>query len=110
MILEIASLAFGLVGLLVGFTCWRLLRAWIRDCRECRILIAVKGRVRLDAPLVEWLAWNKALPKRERGRGGVIFQHNGVRVALARPKVMAGTGALAASTTVTSRKPDEAAA
>jgi hypothetical protein len=95
-ILEAASVAFGVAGLALGLAGWRLARQWQRDCQEARIIIAVKNRVKLDAPLVEWLAWNKALPKREQGRGGVIFQHNGVRVALARPKVMANTGAVAA--------------
>ncbi len=89
---EIAALVFGLVGLLVGYAGWRLARQWQRDCQEARILIAVKGRVRLDAPLVEWLAWNKALPKREQGRGGIIFQHNGVRVATTDLSTTSGVG------------------
>ncbi len=79
--------AVGLVGWPVGISGYLLARRWMRDCQKCRIIIAVKGRVQLDASLVEWLAWNKALPKREQGRGGVIFQHSAVRVALARPKI-----------------------
>lgn len=99
MILEVASLTIGTLGVLFGLACYRIARMWQRDCREARIIIAVKNRVQLDAPLVEWLAWNKALPKRERGRGGIIFQHSGVRVALARPKVMAHTGVEKVSST-----------
>ena len=86
--------AVGLLGWIVGVMGYRTAREWARDCQKCRIIIAVKGRVQLDASLVEWLSWNKALPKREQSRGGIIFQHSHVRVALARPKI----GAPAAKT------------
>lgn len=85
--IEYAALAFGVVGLLVGANGYWLARRWYRDCSRCRILIARKGRVVLDASLVEWLSWNKALPHREQSRGGIIFHANGIQVALARPKI-----------------------
>ncbi len=77
----------GLAGWIVGLAGWMLARRWARDCQACRIIIARKGRVVLDATLVEWLAWNKALPKREQSRGGIVFHGNGISVALARPKI-----------------------
>lgn len=88
----------GALGWPLGIASWLLARRWARDCRECRILIAVKGKVKLDAPLVEVLAWNRALPRRERARGGIIFSHNGVSFGLARPKVMANAGVVKAET------------
>jgi hypothetical protein len=88
----------GLAGWPVGVGGWLLARRWARDCAQCRILIAVKGRVKLDVPLVEVLAWNRALPHRERARGGIIFAHNGVQFGLARPKVMANAGVTEAKT------------
>jgi hypothetical protein len=97
-LLEIASLAFGALGVLLGVAGWMLARRWARDCAACHIIIARKGKVVLNAPLTEWLAWNRALPKRDRGRGGTIFMANGVQVALARPKIGA------ASATVETRK------
>lgn len=101
MILELVlALAAGL-GFLYGTAAYLLARRWARDCSECRIIIARKNRVQLDAPLTEWLAWNRALPKRERGRGGIIFQSNGIRVALARPKI----GAPSATTETRTVKP-----
>ncbi len=87
MILEAAALTVGALGILLGASGWALARRWERDCRECRILIGRKGKVVLDAPLTEWLQWNKALPKRERSRGGIIFHANGIQVALGRPKI-----------------------
>ena len=99
-----AVAAIGLAGWPIGISGYMLARRWARDCQKCRIIIAVKGRVQLDASLVEWLSWNKALPKREQGRGGVIFQHSHVRVALARPKI----GAPAATTTTRKVKTEPA--
>jgi hypothetical protein len=86
-ILELVSFSVGIVGLLFGITGVRLARQWSRDCTKCRIIIAKKGRVVLDASLVEWLSWNKALPHREQARGGIIFHASGISVALARPKI-----------------------
>lgn len=94
MTLELIALIVGAVGLGVGLLGFRTARTWRRDCRQCRIIIARKSRVVLDAPLTEWLAWNKALPNREQSRGGIIFRESGISVALARPKI----GAAAAKT------------
>jgi len=89
MILELSSIAFGVVGVLFGLTGMRLARQWTRDCKRCRILIARKGKVVIDAPLAEWLQWEKNMPQREEARGGVIFSAYGVAVAIARPKAPA---------------------
>lgn len=94
MVLELVLAGVTLLALVLAANCYWLARRWSHDCAECRIIIARKGRVQLDAPLVEWLAWNRALPRRERDRGGIIFQANGIQVALARPKI----GAVAATT------------
>ncbi len=87
MILEAAAFTVGVLGILLGASGWLLARRWASDCAKCRIIIARKGRVALDASLVEWLSWNRALPARERDRGGIIFHANGIQVALARPKI-----------------------
>lgn len=87
MIVELVAFTTAALGLAFGAAAWLLARRWARDCSECRIIIARKGRVVLDAPLTEWLAWNRALPRRERSRGGVIFHDRGIQVALARPKI-----------------------
>lgn len=87
MILELVAFTAAALGIAFGAAAWHLARTWAKDCQECRIIIARKGRVVLDAPLTEWLAWNKALPKRERSRGGVIFHDRGIQVALGRPKI-----------------------
>lgn len=98
MILEAVSLTIGAAGLALGIAGFALSRRWAHECRTCRIIIARKGRVVLDAPLVEWIAWNRALPRRERSRGGVIFSDRGIQVALARPKI--GAPAATSSTRV----------
>lgn len=79
--------AVGALGLAAAANFYWLAHRWARDCAKCRILIARKGRVVLDASLVEWLSWNRALPHREQSRGGIIFHANGIQVALARPKI-----------------------
>lgn len=76
----------GALGLAFGANCYWIAHRWARDCKACHIIIARKGRVALNAPLTEWLAWNRALPYRDRGKGGIIFHANGIQVALARPK------------------------
>jgi hypothetical protein len=101
--------ALGLLGWPLGISGWLLARRWDRDCSQCRILIAIKGKVKMDTPLVELLAWNRSLPLRERARGGVIFTHNGVSFALARPKVMANAGVVKADTKTRTVNTPEAA-
>lgn len=86
-LLDLVAYVVGIVGLAIGVGGWRLAHRWAKDCRECRIIIAEKSRVVLDASLVEWLSWNRALPHRERSRGGIIFRARGISVALARPKL-----------------------
>ena len=87
MILELVSYGVGALGILFGASAWVLARRWAQECQLTRIVIARKGRVALDAPLTEWIAWRKALPKRERSKGTVVFSANGVQVALARPTI-----------------------
>lgn len=89
MIFAVLLAAVAALGWLLAVAAWLLARRWATDCQRCRIIIARKGKVVLDASLVEWLAWNRALPRRERSRGGIIFAANGVQVALGRPKVPA---------------------
>lgn len=103
MILEIILAVVAVLAVAFGVNCYLLARRWSKDCAQCRILIARKGKVVLDASLVEWIAWNRALPKRERGRGGTIFAANGIQVALARPKIGA-----ASATTETRKVKDPA--
>jgi hypothetical protein len=85
--LEILLAVVAVVGFAFGVNGWLLARRWQTDCSKCRIIIGRKGKVVLDAPLTEWLSWNKALPKREQSRGGIVFNANGIQVALARPKI-----------------------
>jgi hypothetical protein len=102
-ILELAAFAAAALGIMFGAAAWLLARRWARDCQECRIIIGRKGKVVLDAPLTEWLAWNRALPKRERSRGGIIFHANGIQVALARPKIPAAGSATTETRTIKSK-------
>ena len=87
MLLELVAFSVGALGLLFGASAWILARRWSQECQLTRIVIARKGRVALDAPLTEWIAWRRALPKRERAKGTIVFSANGVQVALARPTI-----------------------
>jgi hypothetical protein len=50
--------------------------------QHARIAIAYKGKVKSDAPLVEWLLWANMIDRDKESNGRVIFQANNVRVAL----------------------------
>jgi hypothetical protein len=99
-IVELVLAIVAALGVTFGAAAWLLARRWARDCRECRIIIGRKGKVVLDAPLTEWLAWNRALPTRERSRGGIIFHDRGIQVALARPKIPAAGSATQETRTI----------
>lgn len=85
MIVEVASLVAGGAGLLYGLRQHRELRKWARMCNNARITIAVKRKVRLNAPITEWITWANQIDQDESTTGRVIFVHREVSIALLRP-------------------------
>lgn len=80
----------GVLGLLFGANCYYHLWRWARDCQYARIAISFKGKVALDAPLVEWLLWSRKVRKdigrdRRRSKGRVVYRQRETAVAVTAP-------------------------
>lgn len=76
-------------GLLIGaagFTCavwfYRNLWRWAKQCDHARITVAYKGRVKLNAPLTEWLLWCNQLDRDKDATGRVVYVFGGTQVAI----------------------------
>lgn len=61
---------------------YRELRKWARQCKGARIAIAYKRKAALQAPLLEWLLWCNQLDEDKDSNGRVVFQRQGVSVAI----------------------------
>lgn len=92
-VIEAASSAVAVLALLFAGRCYLELYRWARQCQQARIAIAFKGRVQLQAPLVEWLGWANLLAADEGSRGRVIYRANKVSVAILRPRPVGRTRA-----------------
>jgi hypothetical protein len=73
------------VAVLFAGRCYKELHSWARQCQGARIMIAYNNRVKLQAPLTEWLLWTRKLGEDERSTGRVIYRANKVSVAIAAP-------------------------
>jgi hypothetical protein len=78
----VGSLAFGVLGVAYAITCYYKLWQWARQCQHARIVVANKGRVRLNAPIVEWLLWCNMLDKDEGANGRMIYSVSGTSIAI----------------------------
>lgn len=72
---------FALLCLLYAVHCYRELYSWARQCQSAQIAVSYKQKVKLVAPLVEWLLWTKQL-KGSDANGRVIYSMGGTSVAL----------------------------
>ena len=83
----VLSIMFGvtLLAILFAARCYGELRSWARQCQQARIIIAYNNRVKMQAPLVEWLLWTRKLSEDERSAGRVVFREQKMSVAIAAP-------------------------
>lgn len=72
----------GLLGLAYGFTCYYKLWQFARQCQLARIVVAQKGRVRLNAPILEWLLWCNMLDRDKDANGRMLLNLNGMSVSI----------------------------
>jgi hypothetical protein len=72
----------GLFGFAFGLKCYSELRKWARQCQGARIAIAYKRKVKLQAPLIEWLMWVNQLDKDKDSHGRVVYSIGGTSVAI----------------------------
>lgn len=82
---------FGVVGSLIGVLgfAWGVrfyweLRKWAHLIKYARIVIAYKGKVKLNAPLQEWALWCKMAETDKSSNGRVVYTLGGTRVAILR--------------------------
>lgn len=89
---------FGVVGVIVGITgiAWAVrfyweLRKWAYLIKYGRIVVAYKGKVKLNAPLQEWALWAKKSEEDKTSNGRVIYHVGGTRIAVLRQSFVPDT-------------------
>jgi hypothetical protein len=73
---------FGLAGWIFGIRCYVETRSWARQCNGARIAIAYKRKVKLEAPLTEFILWCRQLDKDKRSTGRTIYTMGSTTVAI----------------------------
>ncbi len=84
MILEII---LGAWALLASAYCGRLyleLWRWARQCQHARIAVSYKGKVQLQAPILEWILWCNQLDEDKQSNGRVVWRNGHAAVAIAK--------------------------
>lgn len=84
--ITLLALGFGLVGIAFGVVCGYRLWRWERQLAGARIAIAYKQKVRMQAPLFEWLQWANLLGKDEQSTGRVVYRMGATSVAILKPR------------------------
>jgi hypothetical protein len=84
-LLDIALTVVAVVSVVFGAVCYREARKWAKQCRNARIVVAHKRRVKLNAPLVDWLTWANSLDQDESSTGRIVYLNDKTSVAIVRP-------------------------
>lgn len=82
--LSVVGVLFGVLGIAYGIRCYWELRKWAHLIKYARIVIAYKGKVKLNAPLQEWALWCKMAEQDKSSNGRVVYTLGGTRVAILR--------------------------
>lgn len=86
MIINIACLLVAAVGVFYGLAARRELKKWARLCKTATIAVAYKRKVKLQAPLTEWLQWTRMLDEDQASSGRTVYHMGGTTVAILHPK------------------------
>jgi hypothetical protein len=78
----IAVAALGYCGRLY-LELWR----WARQCQHARIAVSYKGKVQLQAPILEWILWANQLDLDKDSNGRVVWRSDKTAVAIAKKVV-----------------------
>lgn len=60
------------------FELWK----WAKQCQNARIAIAYKGRVKINAPILEWLLWTNLMDRDKDAKGRQMYGMGGTNIAL----------------------------
>lgn len=66
---------------------WKELKTWAEWARYGRIALSYKGKVQLQAPLTEFVAWAHALKADEHSKGRVIWKQGPAACVIAKAAV-----------------------
>lgn len=69
-------------GWLVAFWLYAHLRRDMREYSQARIVVAYKRKVKIDAPLTEWLLWIRKANEDKNSSGRVVASYGGTSVAI----------------------------
>lgn len=78
-VIAILSLAF-------AARCYIELHKWAYQCKRARIVIAYKNKVRLNAPIVDYIKWVNLLDKDKDTNGRPVYMMGGTTVAILKGK------------------------
>lgn len=96
-ILALLAVAGWFAAIYLGVRLYR----WERQLAGARVAVAYKQKVKMDAPLVDWLKWANMLRRDEQARGRVVYRMGGTSVAILKPRPRSH-----GKTTTTHRKPE----
>jgi hypothetical protein len=78
----VGSLVLAVLGVAWAITMYYKLWQWARQCQHARIVVAWKGKVQLNAPILEWMLWANLLDQDKDANGRVVYMNGGTRVAI----------------------------
>lgn len=89
MIADIVILIFSIVSIAYGVRCYFELRKWAHLIKYSRVVVAYKGKVKLNAPFEEWVLWAQHADRegsgpgpKWKGGGRVLYQLGGTSIAV----------------------------
>ena len=94
-IIDYVCVAITLLSLAFAGKFYLELWRWARMCQSAQIAVAYKRKVKLSAPLVEWLLWCNQVDE-GKGNGRVVYNIGGTSVAILRGRVSAKRSILSA--------------
>lgn len=70
--------ALGVIAFVLGLR----LYYWEKQLQGARIVIAYKGRTKMNPRLIDWLLWSKQLDSDHRVNGQVVYRNGGTTIAI----------------------------
>lgn len=90
MVINLICVVITVLSLAFAARCYFELWKWARQCQYARIVIAYKRKVKLQAPLVEWLLWVNQLSKDKDSQGRVVYSMGSTSVAITKAAMPPG--------------------
>lgn len=85
MAVNIIFAVLGFTGFAFGAISMTRLAYWHRHLTRIRIVVAYKGRSRINRPIIDWVRWGESADKDKAARGHVIYNVGKTTVAVLEP-------------------------